>query len=58
LQKGVDPRAICFIDFSDDRLVLLRTGSPSIVSDAYYSLYPEMEQEKESEASCIAVGKT
>ena len=46
LASGVARKAICFIDFSDDRLIELRTGQPGIIADAYYSLFPEMENEK------------
>ena len=46
LSQGIDRKAICFIDFSDDRLIELRDGQPGIVADAYYSLYPEMENQK------------
>ncbi len=46
IDSGIDRKAICFIDFSDDRLVSLRSGEPGIVAEAYYSLFPEMENEK------------
>lgn len=46
LSQGISRKAICFIDFSDDRLIELRHGQPGIVADAYYSLYPEMENQK------------
>ena len=46
LAAGVDKKAICFIDFYDDRLAELRNGEPGIIAEAYYSLFPEMENEK------------
>ena len=38
LSQGISRKAICFIDFSDDRLIELRHGQPGIVADAYNSL--------------------
>jgi hypothetical protein len=48
LDKGVSYENICYLDFSDDRLDALRLDSakPSIISDTYYSMYPQKHSEK------------
>jgi len=46
LKSGVPRENICEIDFSDDRLLDLRTGSPDVVTQAYYGLYPDKTEEK------------
>ena len=40
LASGIPKDRICRIDFSDDRLLGLRTEEPSIIADAYYEMYP------------------
>ena len=40
LASGIPKDRICCIDFSDDRLLGLRTEEPSIIADAYYEMYP------------------
>jgi predicted AAA+ superfamily ATPase len=46
LKAGVPKENFCILDFSDDRLFQLRNEQPSIVADAYYTLYPQKTKEK------------
>lgn len=46
IAKGVDRTNLCILDFSDDRLLALRSREPSMVADAYYDLWPEKSGEK------------
>lgn len=46
IASGVPKENLCILDFSDDRLFALRSYGPSIVYDAYYSLFPTKMQEK------------
>jgi len=43
LAQGVPKEAICWIDFSDDRLFFLRSedANPAVIADIYYAMYPE-----------------
>jgi len=44
--SGVPKENFCILDFSDDRLIALRSHDPDLVSDAYYTLFPDKTQEK------------
>ena len=46
LGRGVDRENLCILDFSDDRLLALRSREPSVVADAYYDFWPEKSKEK------------
>ena len=48
LEEGVPKEAICYIDFSDDRLDFLRSESarPSVITDTYYGMYPYNHEQK------------
>lgn len=46
LSQGVSRDNMCIIDFSDDRLIELRSEEPDLVTDAYYELFPEKVSEK------------
>jgi predicted AAA+ superfamily ATPase len=46
LDKGVSKQQLCILDFSDDRLYELRNHEPDIISEVYYTLFPEMTEEK------------
>jgi predicted AAA+ superfamily ATPase len=39
--KGVSPQNILYLNFFDDRLHSLRQGSLGLITEAYYSIYPE-----------------
>lgn len=43
LSEGVEKDAICYLDFSDDRLDFLRSenAQPSAITDTYYGMYPQ-----------------
>lgn len=41
LNSGVSPKNILYMNFFDDRLHGLRQNGPGLVTEAYYSLYPE-----------------
>jgi hypothetical protein len=46
LERGVAKEQLCILDFSDDRLYELRNHEPDIISEVYYTLFPEMTEEK------------
>lgn len=46
LERGVSRANILYLNFFDDRLHELKHASPSIVMEAYYSLYPEKKNEE------------
>ena len=47
LEKGVDAKNICYIDFSDDRLDLLRLegSDPAVIEDNCYGMYPQKHEQ-------------
>ena len=46
LREGVTRQNILYVDFFDDRLHDLQHGSPGIVTDAYYSIYPQKKDKE------------
>lgn len=40
-KKGVKRENILYLNFFDDRLTELKNSNPSLITEAYYSLYPE-----------------
>lgn len=46
LADNISKENLCIIDFSDDRLIELRSAEPDVISEAYYDLFPEKTAEK------------